>query len=122
MLWIPADVGSGLNTTGEKINSGCNSGYQGVHLAALFQGFTLPGFAGSRIVLLGFDMQRTGGKSHCHGDHIRGLPNGSNFRLWLDHFQVLARDLKSTGVEVLNCTRETAMRCFPRVDLVKALP
>lgn len=121
VFWIPCDIGPGLNRTGEKVNSGCNSGFQGVHLAALFQGVTQPDFAGSRIILLGFDMQRTGGKTHSHGDHVRGLPNGSNFNLWKDHFIVLARDLKSTGVEVVNCTRETALRCFPRESLSVAL-
>lgn len=122
LFWIPVDLAPGLNRGGEKLNSGCNSGYQAVHLAALFQGVTMPAFPGARIVLLGFDMQRTGGRSHCHGDHVKGLPNGSNFKLWLDHFSFLARDLKSTGVDVVNCTRQTAMRCFPRAVLAEALP
>lgn len=120
VLWVPCDVDRGLNLSGEKINTGCNSGFQAVHLAALFQGVTLPEFRRSRIILLGFDMQRTGGRSHCHGDHVKGLPNGSNFRLWMDHFRVLARDLQSTGVEVVNCSRETAMQCFPRLPLAEA--
>lgn len=121
LFWIPADVGPGLNRTGEKINSGCNSGFQALHLAILFQGYLLDEFTGSRVILLGFDMQRTGGKTHSHGDHIKGLPNGSNFSLWADHFITLARDLRSTQVEVLNCTRQTALRCFPTAKLEDAL-
>lgn len=123
LYWIPHGGAeeTGLNPTPGLINMGGNSGFQAVSLAAVFQGAQLPGFEGARMVLLGFDMQRTRGKSHCHGNHIGGLPNGSNFLLWMDRFRPLARDLKSRGVEVLNCTRETAMRCFPRATLAEAL-
>lgn len=123
LYWIPHGAASdiGLNPQPGLINLGGNSGFQALHLAATFQGAQLPDFAGARILLLGFDMQRTGGRSHSHGDHLRGLPNGSNFALWIARFSTLARDLKSRGVEVLNCTRQTALRCFPRVPIEDVL-
>lgn len=123
LYWAPhgGPDDCGFNPDPGVINLGGNSGYQAVHLAAMFQGAQLPDFAGSRIVLLGFDMQRTGGKKHNHGDHLGGLPNGANFQLWTGRFAALARDLKSRGVEVLNCTRATALRCFPLVPIEDAL-
>ena len=106
---IKRQQGSGYAIAKNSITTGGNSGYQIVHLAALW--------GARRIVLLGFDMQRTGGKSHHHGDHAGGLPNGRNFAFWVSRFAPLARDLKKRGVEVLNCSRETALKCFQRVAL-----
>lgn len=91
------------------IHHGANSGYQAIGLAWHL--------GAERIVLIGYDMQRTGGKSHWHGDHPRGLSNAIGVRGWARHFDPLARDLQAGGVDVINCTIETAIDCFPRADL-----
>lgn len=71
-----------------------------------------------RVVLLGYDCQHTGGKAHWHGDHPSHLGNASATDQWIESFGQLAARLKC---EVLNATRETALTCWPRVDLEKAL-
>jgi hypothetical protein len=71
-----------------------------------------------RVILLGYDCQHTGGKAHWHGDHPSHLGNASAMDQWIVSFGQLAARLKC---EVLNATRETALECWPRVDLEKAL-
>jgi hypothetical protein len=100
------DIGLGL----DAIHTGGNSGYQAVNLAFIM--------GAKKIILLGFDMQRTGGKMHFHGDHKEmNNPNDGLFRQWVQNFNLMAVDLDAAGVEVLNATRETALTCFPRVSI-----
>lgn len=91
------------------IHEGGNSGYQAINLAYHF--------GAARLVLLGFDMQRTGGKSHWFGDHPAGMNVPSPYDVWRGKFTALAADLALEGVEVLNCSRETALETFRRMDL-----
>lgn len=106
---IRTTPGNGFSLVKDRITTGGNSGYQAVHLAALW--------GAKRIVLIGYDMQRTGGQEHWHGPHEGGLRNGRNYDFWVRRFEPLARDLKKRGVEVVNCTRKTALKCFQRDTL-----
>lgn len=104
---------SGTGLGREVIHYGNNSGYQAINLAYLKGAAT--------IILLGFDMQHTGGKVHFFGDHPKHLANGPAFNSILPLFNKLAEDLESAGVEVINCTRKTALTCFKRQDLETVL-
>ena len=73
----------------------------------------------TRVILLGYDCQRTGGKAHWHGDHPPMLGNAGSMPKWPDQFKRLAASLE--GVEVVNCSRETALTVFPRAPLESAL-
>lgn len=88
-----------------------NSGTGAVSLAALA--------GAARVVLLGYDCQRTGGKAHWHGDHPKGLGNAASMPQWLKKFENAARALR--GVEIINCSRATALTCWPRGELSGAL-
>lgn len=92
---------------------GTNSGHQAVNLAAFW--------GANRILLLGFDMQMTDGQHHWHGKHLGQLPNGEAFPEWIEHMCILAKDLKRAGIQVVNCSRATALRCFPRATIEEAL-
>ncbi len=72
-----------------------------------------------RVILVGYDAQRTGGKSHWHGDHPHGLGNAGSMGQWKGHFERVAHDL--ADVEIVNCSRETALRMFRRAALDEAL-
>lgn len=96
-----------------KVHWGSNSGYQAINLAYLW--------GARRIVLLGYDMQKTGGQSHWFGDHPQGLNKNSPYAMWVPKFDSLAADLRDEGVEVINATRETALRCFPRMPIEECL-
>ncbi len=100
------DIGLGHDV----IHTGGNSGHQAINLAYLM--------GAKKIILLGFDMQRTGGRTHFHGDH-EGMsnPDDAIFREWVKNFEVMAKDFQEVGVEVLNASRETALTCFPRISI-----
>lgn len=78
-------------------------------------------FGAKQICLLGFDMQYTGGKSHWHGDHKKtSNPPPCMMARWVPKFVPLWADLQSEGVELVNCTRETALT-IPRKPLEAVL-
>jgi hypothetical protein len=74
-----------------------------------------------RVVMLGYDCQRTDGKVHWHGDHPRPLGNAGSMVKWPKHFERVAKYAKEKGVEVVNASRQTALTCFPRMMLEDAL-
>jgi hypothetical protein len=76
-----------------------------------------------RIVLLGYDMKAGArGKKHHHPDHAGRNPTGAaQFKGWVAAFATMAPDLAKAGVEILNCSRETALDMFPRAKLEDVL-
>jgi hypothetical protein len=104
---------TGLSLNPLSLHTGGNGGYQAIGLA-----FHL---GASRIILLGYDMQ-TGprGEEHWHGDH----PNSSRspYDKFRGNFPTLVEPLKAAGVEVVNCTRRTALTAFPCRPLRDVLP
>lgn len=72
-----------------------------------------------RVLMLGYDCQKTGGQAHWHGDHPKGLGNAGSIERWPAKFQALAKECG--GVEIINCSRETALEVFPRMPLEEAL-
>ena len=112
LYFIRSESAPGLGKY-DVIHTGENSGYQMVNLAYLF--------GAKKIILLGFDMQRTGGKSHCHGDHPAGLNRSSPLEKFAKNFNSLAADFENEGVEIINATRETALTCFPKIKLEEIL-
>lgn len=70
-----------------------------------------------RVILLGYDCQKTDGKTHWHGDHPRALGNAHSLPNWPRFFANVAKYAKTVDIPVLNCSRATALACFPRVEL-----
>lgn len=73
-----------------------------------------------RIVLLGYDAQHTGGAKHWHGDHPKNLKNAGTVEKWPAKFSEVAAQLPA-DLSVINCSRATALTCFPRGELETAL-
>lgn len=109
----------GLCLRPDAVKTGRNSGYQGLNLSVHLAG---PG----KRLLTGFDMKRTvGGLNHYFGDHPRNVQTNPQdpaiYRQWVEAFRTTLPDLKRAGVEVINCTRDTALTCFPCVPLENVL-
>lgn len=116
---------TGLNRQGE-INHGSHSGHAAIAFAYWL--------GAKRIILLGYDL---GGEGHWFGKHpkvrrvhpITGQEyevdlertTPACFETWCKEMEPLARDLREAGVEVVNCTRTTALTCFPRAALEDVL-
>lgn len=73
-----------------------------------------------RVIMLGYDCQKTNGQAHWHGDHPAGLGNAGMVHKWPEQFRALAQALPA-GVEVFNCSRTTALDVFPRRKLEEVL-
>lgn len=110
--FIESEPGGGLSSRDGYIRQGGNSGFQAVGLALLF--------GARRIILLGFDMQYSQRRSHWHGDHHGDLhnPEPARFDAWMDHFAALGAQ---SGAQIINCTRDSALTCFPKADLIESL-
>jgi hypothetical protein len=103
----------GLSSDQARIHLGSNSGIQAINLAAHWT---------RRIVLLGYDMQATGGRTHWHGGHPGQSGDYGPWHKWLRRYELVARDAERMGIEIINASRETALRCFPRAPLSSLLP
>ena len=109
-----------LQNTGERglearptgLKTGRNSGYQAINLAVHL--------GASRVLLLGYDMgPDPQGKTHWFGDHPDKSP--SPYAIFIERFTDLVVPLRQLGVEVINCSRRTALTVFPQQTLEEAL-
>lgn len=90
------------------IHYGKNSGFQAVNLALLM--------GASRVVLVGFDMHGT----HFFGPHRRPLRQTPDYRNFINAF-AKAAELLRPGIEIVNATPGSALKCFPRLSLEDAI-
>ena len=107
---------SGLEDDRGGLRSGQNSAYAAVNLAVHL--------GARRIVLVGVDLSRgVGGAKHCHPDHPTSsrVDQEPNYILALGFFPTLVAPLRALGISVVNCSRHTTLRCFPRGALTETL-
>jgi hypothetical protein len=97
-----------------RIVYGGNSGYQALHLAVQF--------GAKRVLLLGFDMKNgRRGRKHWFGSHPGKLNSNAQFNGWIRAFDRFSKVLTEMGITVINCSPDTALRCFRRASVEKAL-
>ena len=99
----------GLEDAPNGLRTGTNSGYQAINLAVHL--------GAKRILLLGYDMKSSGGRSHWFGEHPDKVE--PPYSTMLMHFPSLVEPLKKRGVEVINCTPDSALNVFKKMDLGK---
>ncbi len=81
------------------------------------------------LALLGFDQQKTEGKAHCHADHPSmaqdgkrtNMANAGGIAAWPRLMNKTSAELKQRGINVVNLSRATALRCFPRLSIKQFL-
>lgn len=66
-----------------------------------------------RVALTGFDMA----PGHWHAENPNWNPKESTFAKFISGLSALAPDLAERGVEVFNCSRRSALTCFPTAAL-----
>jgi len=106
---MPGKARDGLGV--DVIHYGNNSGYQAINLAwHLWKPTT--------IKLIGYDMGLSNdGNRHFFGNHPDELNAQSDYRTWIPKFNKLSEDLSAQGVDVVNCSRQTALTAFRRGEL-----
>lgn len=104
----------GYETAPDTIRTGNNSGYQALHIA--IRG------GPRRIFMFGFDMSSKNGH-HWFGKHPPGLMTTHEdcFQIWTGYFNDLAVAAERLGVEVVNCTPQSTIMSFPKVEFHESL-
>lgn len=113
-IHVMRNTGSkGLERNRDGLRTGSNSGYQAINLA-----FHL---GASKIILIGYDM-KLGKKDEKHwfGDHPWRTTN-IPFQSFLSAFPSLRKETNKEGVEVINCTPESALDSFKKGNLIDVL-
>jgi hypothetical protein len=89
------------------LRNGRNSGFAAINLAVHY--------GVKKIVLLGYDMQPKHGKSHFFGEH----PNKqkSPYPQFRANFVTLVKPLAKLGIEIVNCSRNSVLSCFPKAEI-----
>lgn len=94
----------GLNHFPHPDNESFNSGLRAIQLAIRL--------GARRVLLLGYDCCIDAG-SHWHGDHPVELknPNIASVARWHTEYSRLGANI--SDIEILNCSRRSALACFP---------
>ena len=102
----------GLNYFPHPDRASFNSGQRAIQLAARL--------GAMRVLLLGYDCSIENGR-HWHGDHPGDLknPDACSVERWHAEFSRVLPALP--GLEVINCSRRSALSCFPFSTIEKAL-
>ena len=101
----------GFDANPRNLRTGGNSAYQAVHLA-MHTG-------ARRILLCGVDM----GGPHWHEPHGKPLRATSavDFARWIARFEKLSAPARQIGTEIVNCSDNSALKCFRFDRLESAL-
>lgn len=106
--------GDGLSTDPAYIHYGHSSGYQALGLAVHYGAKT--------VLLVGYDMHYDAEKRHYFddlsndaGEYPQGLRKYSNFKGLIGCYETIAA--QKDRPEIINCTPESAMTCFPMGNL-----
>lgn len=101
----------GISTNPSLVSWNYNSGAAAINLAVHF--------GVKKIILLGFDMNLdSNNNQHWHKvyDHsLDKIPELMKYHL--SGFPMIARDLRTLGVEVINCSPNSAIECFPKMSI-----
>ena len=115
--YLPRDKNhaKGISTNPKRVSWNANSGAAAISVA-IHTGAT-------RIILLGFDMSLgEGHKQHWHGLYNiagRGKVEAKKlpFNRHLKGFPLIAKEAKKLGVVILNASPDSAIKCFPKVQV-----
>lgn len=97
-----------------RLGAGGNSGFQTLNLAVQF--------GATGIMLIGFDMRLDRGV-HWHGRHPDPLSNPTehNVKRWCKACDGGKDKLRELGVQVINCSAESALQSYPKMTIEGAL-
>lgn len=97
------------------VGAGGNSGFQSLNLAAQF--------GAKRILLVGFDVHGRSGEHWYGRNGWNGAnnPTHDNYRRWRTAFEGAATQLVERGIEVINSSTFSDLKCFPKMTIEQTL-
>jgi hypothetical protein len=108
---IAGTAAAGLSRKQNLIHFGNNSGYQLINLAYLF---------GVRnFILCGYNMKVVNKRRHFFGDHPEGLNRSGSYSGFVQNYETIKP--ADYGIEIINATPDSALKCFPKMGLADAL-
>ncbi len=113
LINVDSSAGHKVGTT-KKLSFKNNSGYGAINLAAAL--------GAKQIYLLGFDMRgnRQGKQKWWHSGYP--IDYGENiYTRYIKELNAFAPVLQKAGVEVVNLTKRSVLKCFPSGDLDKVI-
>ena len=99
---------AGLSKNPDVLNWNQSSGACAINLATLL--------GAGKIILLGFDMQRIGGRANYHDNYDPHAPAFDAFYIFIPPFTAIAADLREMNIECLNASPGSALKAFPIID------
>lgn len=99
----------GFSRERHVIQQGRSSGHTAVSLAIAL--------GAARVVLLGYDMRFVEGREHCHGEYKGPRDVAIYERDFIPGFAGWNEAARAVGVDVVNATRDSALKEFPSVSL-----
>ena len=111
LFYVRGEAKDGLSLDPGVIHTGRSSGYQAVNLAVLF--------GAKKIILIGYDHGFPGNKAHWFGDHPDKVR--SWYERWIPCWETLPDQLKKIGVQIINCTPDSALTVFEYKPLNEAI-
>ena len=111
---IRSEYGADVSTDPGFIYQGNNSSFQAMNLAVLW--------GAKKIVFLGLDCQGgPSGETHWHWYPDKFQRNKPGWGLFRQSFENAAPKLRELDIGVINASRQTAVKCFPQMDIKDAL-
>jgi hypothetical protein len=96
------------------VGSGGNSGFQVLNLVAQF--------GAKEILLIGFDMHGEGAHWYGRNNWVNANnPDRFNFIRWEKAFSFAAPELEKRGIDVVNASPSSTLKCFRRNTVQKTL-
>lgn len=102
----------GISLDPKALITGWHSGYQALNMAILA--------GASKIILLGYDAQKVDEKNHWFGDHPK-VSTPQVYEEMLRAYSAGEKDIRATGVRVINCSLQSAINTFEKMTLQDAL-
>ena len=96
----------GFSTDPDIIHFGSNSGFQALNLCYLW--------GVSKMILVGYNMQRVGTKTHFFTGRDPSLRIESPYKNFVKQYDLIQQNIKN---RIVNCTPNSALTCFRKNDL-----
>lgn len=98
----------------DRLTLGSNSGFQAINLAMHF--------GIKEILLLGYDFREINGQKHWFGDYKQPRLNRSgDWHFWKRRMHQAAPSAEGRGVKIINCSPQSALTCFEKMDITDAI-
>lgn len=105
--------GGGLSLDPRRVMTGGHGGYQAINLSVHL--------GARRIILLGYDLQADTQHGHDHVHHPHPDRSVVPYEQWRSIYETLIPALDAIDVEIVNCSRATAITALPRASLEEVL-